>query len=607
MDGTISQLLGKIDIIDIVSKYVPLKQKGDSFWANCPFHHEKTASFSVSQSKQVYYCFGCKEAGNAISFVRKIENSDFWDGIKILCRHAGLEVPQQDFVKTNNDYSKKEKLYKLLKDAAIHYHHNLKLPEGRVACEYLQSRGVTQDLVIKFGLGVSIKSRAIQYLVDRGHSLTDIVDAGIAMHSNKSNNHSSSNADVISIGLEYQNIDNHYDVFYGRLMVPIINNTGDVVGFGGRDLTDNKEIAKYRNSKQGTVFDKSNIVYSINNLKKIKQSKGSVPYVILVEGYFDVIALHGAGFDTAVACMGTALTSKQARQIKNYSTNVYISFDGDTAGNMATLRSLDILSQVGLVVRVLKLPNGDDPDSFIKRQGRQAYQDLINDADTLPKFRLNTLYDNYFGDGHLSDPAKRTAFAKEGCQVIASLGDPVQQEEYRRLLSQLSGYSVETLQAQQDREDTVLQDQAGVSFYNSDNTLINALDYVMASIVQSKDWVDYSRDIGDLLDTGLHQQIYDIGLHSFKQGIVPNYSVLYSQLDDTECQKLTALLNYSFVAIDNNIEYRNCVGRLRIRALEEEKSKLLESPNANNDINIITQVDSLSKQIKNIQRQILPS
>ncbi|MCL1945499.1 MAG: DNA primase [Firmicutes bacterium] len=607
MSDGVNELLAKLDIVQVISKYIALKGRGDSYLGLCPFHHEKTPSFSVSQSKQVYHCFGCKESGNAISFIKKIENCDFVDSINILCKDAGIEIPEFKFEKKdNNSFLQRDKLFKLLRDAAIQYHYNLKLDKGIMALEYLQSRGLSQDTVIKFGIGVSIDNKSIlNHLYRKGYSFEEMVQAGIANKSQLSiKENSTQTIDFVNqdIGINTDNIDNYYDVFNGRLMIPIINNTNSVIGFGARDLSGRKDVAKYKNSRQSQIFDKSNTVFSINNLKKIKKTKGFVSYAILVEGYFDVISLYASGYEMAVACMGTALTLKQARQIKNYTDNIYVSFDGDEAGNMATQKSLEILSQVGLVVRVLDLPQGVDPDSFIKEKGKVAYQSLIEDADTLPAFKLKTLFKSI----DINDTAQRTKFALDGCRVVASLDDVIQQEEYRHMLSRLSGYSIEILKSQEEQlEQPILANEtSNKDLQNNRESLLNkAIDFVLASLVQQMEWADYTVDIFDYLPTDLHRLVYTESLNNFKYNLNnSSISALYSQLDESECSKLSYWLNYEFIKIDNKIEFDNYVNQIKIKYLENEREKLLKLNGETNDSNLLIQIGEISKKIIGIKK-----
>ena len=385
------ELLAKTDIVKVISRYVPLTRKGRTLWGCCPFHHEKEPSFAVHDDKQFYYCFGCKESGNAITFVQKMESIDYIDAVKILAAEAKMELPAYDKTKAGENgvsREKRERLYSLMRDAAKHYHENLYGERGKLAREYLEMRKVPQKLVTRFGFGASYdREEIINYLLGKGYTRAEMKEAGLIE----------------------QKADRWYDVFFGRLMIPIINNLGEVVAFGGRLIDPGTHIPiKYRNSTNTPIFDKSRTLYAINLLKKKKQRE-PVNNVIITEGYMDVLALHKAGFDTAVASMGTALTYAQAKLIRNYSTNVYISYDGDSAGQTATLRGLDILRDAGLNVKVVSLPDGLDPDDLIKERGAEAYAKLLEEALPLPAFKLNYLKKRF----DLNAPDGKAAYAVE--------------------------------------------------------------------------------------------------------------------------------------------------------------------------------------------------
>ncbi|MDR3022123.1 MAG: DNA primase [Clostridiales bacterium] len=580
MDDWIGDILEKADIIKIIGKYIELKQKGasDSFMGNCPFHHDKTPSFNVSMSKQVYHCFGCKESGNVISFVKKIENCGFYDSIKIICKEMGMQVPVSKFEKTQKvDYDKRDILFKLLKDAAVHYHHNLKKTSGKHALDYLYSRGFSDDLILKFGLGVSIGSSAVvKYLMDKGYKEQDMVSAGIIA----------------------QKDDNYYDVFNNRLIVPIINVLSEVVGFGARDLSGRKDVAKYRNSWNTQIFDKSNCIFGINNLKKLKQLKGSIPNIILVEGYMDVMALHQFGFEQCVASMGTALTVNQARQLKNFSNVIFVSFDGDTAGQMATLRSLDILTKVGLQVRVLSIPQNLDPDEFIKKYGSSEYQQLINEADTLPGFKIKSLLNGV----NLSDTIQRTTFAINACKVVAGLSEnSIEREEYRRLVGNLSGYSLDALSLQeQNQHQNVLQsvqtelDTSTVSLKKN-----NSIDFLMASILLDKVWVDYQNDIYQFLKDDLHKIIYQFAIERFKNPDKVYYpSILYSKIDQTQFEELTDLLNFGFLPGDDKTKFDAVLKNLKLEYLLEQKKQFINQFDTEQNISILKKIKEIDDEIR---------
>lgn len=546
----LEQLLSRTDLVKLINRYVPLKRKGRTYWGCCPFHHEKEPSFAVNEEKQFYHCFGCKESGNAISFVEKLESVDFVDAVKMLAKEAGMELPAATEWKKRDGVpaEKKERLYSLMRAAAKHYHENLYTDGGKRALDYLTARQVPQNLITRFGFGASLGGKEmIAYLESKGYTKREMKEAGIAE----------------------QRGDDWYDVFYDRMMIPIINNLGEVVAFGGRLINPESHIpVKYRNSSETPIFEKSKTLYAINLLKKKKQRE-PIKYVIVCEGYMDVLALHKAGFDTAVASMGTALTFQQAKAIRNYSTNVYICYDGDGAGQKATLRGLDVLRSAGLNVKVVSLPDDLDPDDFIKERGAEAYQKLLDEALTLPAFKLTVLAKKY----DLSEPDGKTAYAIEAIKVIKSLENPVEQEEYLSVVREKTGYSLDALRKQADitEADAPLANEERESRTDGGEKRDAAELFVIASIAHGMDYVDFTEDVYPYLERETDKRIYERALAAFKKGEKPSLSVLYS-LENAE--DVDEVVEYRFVDGDDGKKFAHCLNRVKIRAAEEEKSRL---------------------------------
>lgn len=556
----VDELLAKIDLAAVIGRYVPLKKKGGNLWGCCPFHHEKTPSFAVNESKQFYHCFGCHESGNAITFIQKMENVDRFDAIRLLASEAGMEMPSFSGTHVNEVQlrEKKDRLLRLLKDAARHYYDNLSSDRARQAREYLESRGVDEHLVKKFGLGYSIDGgEMIAYLKSRGYTLPEMKDAGIAA----------------------QRGDEYYDVYYFRLMFPIINNFGEVIAFGGRTLEKNPDFAKYRNTSQTAVFDKSRAVYAINLLKQRKQRVG-LEYIIMTEGYMDVIALHKAGFDMTVASMGTALTWAQARQLKNYCDRIYISYDGDTAGQKATMRGLDILAASGLNVRVVRLPEGLDPDDVIRTRGREFYAQLLTEAETLPQFKINSLKKSY----DLTDPEGKSKFAIEAIKVIKALDNPVEREEYINLVRDITGYKKEVLLAQADI--TVVEPVAAseTSAPPPETPDLSAAKlFVLASLAQGKPYVDYNEDLAFLIDNECERAVYEFAVARVRGGDYRSPGGLFSEVPEKYAGELAEILEYEFLDGDDGGKYAACVAALKLGAIDAEKERLAAEYGAETD------------------------
>ncbi len=574
----IEKLLSQINIVNVVSRYVPLQKKGNRHWGCCPFHHEKEPSFTVNESEQFYYCFGCKESGNAISFIQKMESIERMDAIKLLAQEAKMELPSFDYKQTDEvERQKRERLYALMRSAAKHYNENLSSPKAKHAIDYIKAREIPSNLVTRFGFGMSLDGTdIITHLESLGYTKQEMKEAGLIE----------------------QRADSWYDVFYGRLMIPIINNMGEVVAFGGRLINPETHIpVKYRNSTNTPIFDKSKTLYAINLLKRKKQRE-HIKYVIVAEGYMDVLALHKAGFDTAVASMGTALTYSQAKLLRNYSPNVYISYDGDNAGQTAMMRGLDILKSAGLNVKVVVLPDGLDPDDLIKERGAEAYQKLLDEALTLPAFKLEVVRKRH----DLSTPDGKSAYAIDAIKVIKSLENPVEQEEYLKTVHEHSGYSFDALRKQAD----ITQVEQTKSVETETPTTIaperdSAQLFVMASVVHQKPYVNFSEDISPYLSLEVDKRIFALVKERHDKGEKFPISMLYSLEDSNEVKSLT---EYEFMSEDNDAlarKYASSVSRIVIRYLENEKKLLASDYEKTKDIALLQRMMKIDKTLRSLK------
>lgn len=579
----IEKLLAKIDLVSVVSRYVPLKRKGKTLWGCCPFHHEKEPSFTVSEEKQFYYCFGCKESGNAITFISKMESIERIDAIKRLAEEAKMEMPEYKKLGDEGlNREKRERLYSLMRDAARHYHDNLSSSRAKNALDYIKARSIPDNLVKRFGLGVSLDgNEIIGFLESKGYTKAEMKEAGIIE----------------------QRADSYYDVFYGRFMVPIINNFGEVIAFGGRLISPESHIQmKYRNSTNTPIFDKSKTLYAINLLKKKKQ-KEKINYVIIVEGYMDVIALHKAGFDTAVASMGTALTYTQAKMIKNYANTVFVSYDGDSAGQMATLRGLDILKSVGLTVKVVSLPDELDPDDLIKRDGPQAYQNALDNAVGLIEYKLELVKKAH----DLTNSDGKTKYAIEAIKVIKTLENPVEREEYLAVVQKNTGYSMDILRRQADLTDAPVeiknQSETPSAERKQDKavTRSNGETFLLACLINGKSFVSANDDLLPLLTDGTDRLLAKYCLDKIVSGEKPVISALYETFDG---EYIRALAEYDFKSANEvSIEqsYRDYIKRLKGKSLEVELERLMREYSASKDSKILLQINKIQAQIRSIK------
>ena len=415
----IDDLVARSDITDVVSSYVSLTKKGSNLWGLCPFHNEKTPSFSASPDKQIYHCFGCGKGGGVISFVMEIENLPFVDAVKLLAKRAGLEVPESG---ENEAYRKKRtRLLDLTRDAARFYHSYLVGPDGRRVQDYIAQRQISPRTATHFGLGAAPDQwdALTRAMTAKGYTKMELIDAGLAV--------AGKNGGI-------------YDKFRSRLMLPVIDVRGDVVGFTSR-LLPGLEGAKYLNTPETTLLKKGRLIYALNFAKNTKRSN-----LVLVEGNIDVITLHQAGFDNVVATMGTALTEDHARTLARYTKELVLCYDNDSAGKQSTDRVLNVLKNADLSVRVLQLPNAiddqgkpvkQDPDDFIKRFGPAAFEKCLNGSAGQNDYRLDSLQSKH----DLSTEEGRLAYLKDAVATVAALQSPIEREIYGNKAAAAGGIS----------------------------------------------------------------------------------------------------------------------------------------------------------------------
>ena len=416
----LDELLHKNDLVSVVSDYVELKPKGRKLWACCPLHGEKTPSFSVSPDKQLFYCFGCHAGGTVIQFVMDMERLTFYEAVQSLANRVGMELPNEiNDREMQRQRAYKKRMIEANTEAARYFCKCFLDPEiGKDAQAYAAKRGLNSEIVTRFGIGYAPNTwdSLLKLLKGKGYSEKELVDAGLLVHNNDRNT--------------------VYDAFRGRLIFPILGVNGQVLGFGARVMGDEKP--KYINTGDTPVYNKRNNLYGLYLHKNEKLDD-----LIMVEGYMDVIGLYKAGVKNAVASLGTALTQQQARLLKRYVERVYIAYDGDAAGQNATVRGLDILKNEGLEVRVITFPDDLDPDEYVQIYGKEGFDRLKENALSLNAFKLEAMAKDY----DLNDENGRERYAKTACAFVAGL-QPIEQERYYKLIAKKTGYALEALQAQ---------------------------------------------------------------------------------------------------------------------------------------------------------------
>ena len=417
------ELKQKNDIVEVISGYVALDRKGNTHWACCPFHHERTPSFAVNHAEQFYHCFGCGVSGDVVRFVLEIEATDFMGAVRILAARAKMTVPESNFdtEKAIEMKKKRDTMAAIMLDCARFYLSNLYSGDSRAEAhlQYIANRKLSPTTVKKFGLGASLDFFSLpDYLAGKGYSRQDLLDSGAVSETK--------NGKLV-------------DFEAGRLIFPIINAFDEVVAFGGR-LLEKSNFAKYKNTSETLLFNKRKTLYNINLLKKLKR-KQQIKEVIMVEGYMDTISLYQAGFENVVASMGTSLTVEQARLIKRYAENVLISYDGDFAGQNADLRGLEILKNEALNVRVVPMPDGLDPDDVVK-QGAAAYQKCLDAALPLVDYKIHSLERKY----DISKTEDKRRFVAEALQIVSAVESEAVKEELLKKLREKTGVSYHALE-----------------------------------------------------------------------------------------------------------------------------------------------------------------
>ena len=415
-ESFIDELVARNPIEDVVGQRVALKRSGANLFGLCPFHGEKTASFSVAPDKGIYYCFGCHKGGGVINFVMELEGLSYPDAVRNLAKRAGMEVPEDEQYQSR--YKQQERLWALHKDAARFFHSQLYAPVGKPALDYALGRGMSKSILTTFGVGYAPDTWDAMTKAMRAKGYTDqeLRDSGLVTVSQKNGN--------------------LFDRFRDRLMFPIIDVRGNVIGFGGRTLKKDADTAKYLNSPETIIFNKRKNLFGLNLAKKTKENS-----LILVEGNIDVVALHQYGFDNAVASLGTSLTEEQATLMTRYAEQIVLIYDSDQAGQNATARAIPILEKAGLQVKVLKMRDAKDPDEFLKKFGADRFKMLLEESSNRIEYQLNTIYKKY--DLRIDD--EKVRYVHESAELICTLDSAIKREIYGTRVAESAGISSDAM------------------------------------------------------------------------------------------------------------------------------------------------------------------
>lgn len=554
------------DIVEVVAEYISLKPSGKGFFGLCPFHNEKTPSFHVDPEKQLFYCFGCGVGGNVINYIMDIEKLEFVDAVKLLAERKGIPIPNTIDSKQKNEMQEdSESLYELQQSAAKYFYSQLFNSSGKEALSYLLSRGLDYKTIKTFGLGYALNSwnSIIDFLRRQGYGQDLIIKSGLAI----------------------ENKGRVYDRFRNRIIFPIIDYRDRVVGFGGRVLDDG--LPKYLNSPDSPVFNKSNILFGINIVKRLRP----IDSIIVVEGYMDVITLHQYGIKNVVASLGTSLTEGQAKLLRRYTRDVYIAYDGDSAGQQATLRGLDILKKAGCKVRVICFPKGMDPDEVLRTKGREFFLKLMDTSLSLVDYKLECLRKEL----NLNDEEERVLFATKAAEILVDVENLLERDVHIQRINSLTGFKTELLYRQirllenkRNRKgvknnivgnnrhiEEIKKAEAGV-LTTSDIKAERSLVWLMAQNERiAKKIVEKMEDI-EFTDK-IHRRIKDIILYLIEHGKeVSPAQILTFVTDQNEIRQMVEIFNME-MEYDNIDKYiSDCIEELVCRELESQRQKLME-------------------------------
>ena len=534
----------KNDLVSIASNYLQLQQKGKNFWACCPFHNEKTPSFTINNEEGFYHCFGCKESGDVIKFVEKMENVDFMDAVKILADRVGMEIPE---LKNSDERKKtqklKERVLSALDYAYKHYQENLYGKDAKIAQDYIKFRKLTRRELEKFKIGYSKGwTEIVDYLKGKGFSENELLSAGICAKKNG----------------------RVYDVIANRLVFPIFNSFNECIGFSARAL-ENTDFAKYLNTAETIVFQKGKVVFGIQFLKALKQQH-LLDKIILVEGQMDVVAMHKGGFVSTVACMGTALTQDHVTELKRYCDKIVLCFDGDGAGTKATLRAIEMFRNENVDLRVARLSGGKDPDEILKNLGPEKLKEEIDNA--LPY--MEYLIEYYKSKYDLENAEQKNKFVKEILAEIRKLGSPTLFEPYLEKVRDLTKIPIDILRRdvnqQQERPKFKIQEPTPPQAVENGDE--KAVKFILASLLHKKDYVDKRIDYHKLLE----------GFEKYLDIINQNLplSAIFDDEDASNDKMLMELVNFNFAEFESYAEryFRECVWKIAEQKLRKKQNQL---------------------------------
>ncbi len=559
-DEFINELKMRCDIEQFISSYIQLKRRGKNLVGLCPFHNERTPSFTVYPENQSYYCFGCGSGGTVINFAMNIENLGFMEAVQSLCDRVGMNMPSDNF--DDSLAKKRKRMYQINKEAAKFFHQNLFTEQGQIGLAYYQERGYSKKTITHFGMGYAQNSwdSLLKHMRTLGYSYEELHEANLANKSTKN--------DKIR----------YYDSFRNRVMIPIIDVRGNVVAFGGRILDDSKP--KYINTSDTLVYKKSLGVFGLNFAKNSKEDN-----LILVEGYMDAISLHQAGFTNTVACLGTALTGDMARLLSRYSENIILSYDADEAGQKATQKAIDVFSSIGINIRVIKLRGGKDPDEILKKYGAERFRTLITGAANDIEYQLLKIAQQFDIE---SDDGKMK-YLEQACECLAKSKNNILQEIYATRISAKVGVPKDTLlvriQSLQKKnfynnrktefkkieQNTVSQNQKISISTGANVRVLKAQEMILASLIKNPTYLKLLENEINANDFSLEplQRIFEVIEEKIRDERNLEISYFAGDLESAQMSQLMKILKNHENLSGSEKEFLDCLS-----VIKEEKNKL---------------------------------
>lgn len=583
----IQQVKRANDIADVIGSYLELRSRGSTLFARCPFHGEKTGSFSVNRNMQIFHCFGCGESGDVIGFVQKYESCSFMEALEILAKRANLKMPETARERHDKEFSEKKKkrdvYLEICRETAVFYYKSYLASRGEVARKYLEGRGFDADTAKKFGIGYSPdRYSLVKYLESKGYSMQDCLKAGVVQQSQ--------NSGIV-------------DALSGRLIIPIFNVQGKVIAFGGRGL-DERTIAfgKYKNTSDTPLFTKKDNLFALNVAKEQKQQT-ALQNLVVVEGYMDVIAMYQAGFRRAVASMGTSLTENQAKLLSRLTDTVYICYDGDAAGQKATVRGMDILDRAGLEVRVMTVPEKLDPDEYIKKYGKDEFEKLIDAALPLPDYKLKIL-EEAFPIGSTDATKRNNALPKyvKGALAMLRQLDDARQTTYIAVVSSKTGYSQDYFRRKLDEAEPSEEEVPALA----DGRISQedkAKYFIAACALRGESYATVTEK--PLCNSAFLSALYDYLLICADKQAQPTVDMMYTVCPNATQEEYAQIIDVDLSKerrAKNERYFAECKRLVSIEKLKRQRDEVAQKLKNNpNDAELLNEFTKLSKKITEVK------